>query len=127
MTEKTIEKPTARPLSQRSVNYVLAVVQDDPQLAAQAADELEKDPRGTIKQYFALTREQQLGLNQFDEDFLRRTLMPVAKALREDVDVVATVRPAGVTAAGCSISVSYTPPNPSTGTPRMIELKVIFN
>ncbi|GAA0992266.1 hypothetical protein GCM10009555_080990 [Acrocarpospora macrocephala] len=68
-----------------------------------------------------------LSLNQFDEDFLRRTLMPVAKALREDVDIVATVRPAGVTAAGCSISVGYTAPNLSTGTRRMIEIKVVFN
>ncbi|MBO3752329.1 hypothetical protein J5X84_40250 [Streptosporangiaceae bacterium NEAU-GS5] len=118
---------TTRPLTQRSLNYVLAVVQDDPEASAQVADELEKDPSATIRQYFALTREQLAGLRNFDEDYLRRTLAPVAKALRDGVEVAATVRPIGLAAAGCSVSVSYTPANPQTGTPRMVQVTVTIN
>ena len=121
------DQPTARPLTQRSLNYVLAVVQDDPETAAQVADELEKDPSATVKQYFALTREQLAGLRNFDDDYLRRTLMPVTKALREGVEVAASVRQLGFAAAGCSVGVSYTPPNPQTGAPRMIQVTVTIN
>lgn len=105
------------PLTQKAANDVLRAAQSDAKTAARLADELDSDPVAVIKRYFSLTPDQSVGLSRVKADYLRSTFAQVSTALRDGVKVTANIKTVQFEALSCTVGVSYTPPNPTTGDP----------